>query len=190
MRINFVLPLVLAAGLVGHAAEPHPEPFIVRISEQWSTLQPTAGPNNVGNCLIVMPGGRLHLELRRQEFFDGRVVWTTYESALDGRELGILRSILNDAAVRTLRPFAQPVVPMNSDDSQTFTAEIVRGSQVQRVGYLSWHGIAPNNPEADKIAWKKAGDALQRLVEWSHEIKSSKALNWRRVSNPNTTCGQ
>jgi hypothetical protein len=190
MRITSFLPLVLSAGLIGHAAEPLPEPFIVRISEQWSTLQPTAGPNNVGNCLIVMPDGHLHLELRRQEFFDGTVVWTTYESVLDGSEIGILRSILNDAAVRKLRPFAQPVGSLNGNDSQTFTAEIVRGSQVQQVGYLTWHGIAPNNPEADKTAWKAASGALQHLVEWSHVIKSSKALNWRRVLNPKTTCVQ
>jgi hypothetical protein len=137
-----------------------------------------------------MPDGRLHLELRREEFFDGRVEWTTYESALDGSEIGTLRSILNDAAVRKLRPFAQPVVPMKSDDSETFTAEIVRGSQVQRVGYLTWHGITPNNPEADKTAWKAASGALQHLVEWSHVIKSSKASNWRRVLNSKTTCVQ
>ena len=41
-----------------------------------------------GNSLPVQPDGRLHLELRRQELFDGRAVLTTYESALDGTEIG------------------------------------------------------------------------------------------------------
>src|SRR5215468_5731887 len=117
MRINVFLALVLATGLVGHALEqPLPKPFIVRISEWQTTLHPTAGPNNLGNCLIVMPDGRLHLELRRQEFFDGRAVLTTYESALDAKEIGILRSILDDSAVSTLHSLAQPVVPMKVDD--------------------------------------------------------------------------
>ena len=106
MRLKVLLPLVLAAGLVGQAAEhPLPKPFIVRISEQWSTLNPTAGPNNLSNCLTVMPDGRLHLELRRQEFFDGTVTAVTaYESALDSEAIGILRGILDDARVSTLHP--------------------------------------------------------------------------------------
>jgi uncharacterized protein (TIGR02391 family) len=74
MQMKFLLPLLLAAGLAGNAEEHHClKPFIVRISENWSTLNRTAGPNNFSNCLIVMPDGRLHLELRRQEFFDGRI---------------------------------------------------------------------------------------------------------------------
>jgi hypothetical protein len=41
-------------------------------------LKPTAGPNNVGNCMIVYPDGRLHLELRRQEFFYGPASIVSY----------------------------------------------------------------------------------------------------------------
>ena len=190
MRINTLLPLVLAAGLVGHAAE-HllPKPFTVRISESWSTLRPTAGPNNLSNCLIVMPDGHLHLELRRQEFFDGRGLLTTYESELGGKEKGILQDILDDTGVSSLPPFAQPVAPMDVNDWQVFTAEIVRGIQVQKVGYVTWHGEGPNNPQGDKIAWKEASVILKVLVVWSHSVKSSKSLNWRRVRNPNSVCG-
>src|SRR5206468_11919793 len=44
MRTNVLLPLVLAAAVIGQAAEHRlPKPFIVRISESWSTLHPTAG---------------------------------------------------------------------------------------------------------------------------------------------------
>jgi hypothetical protein len=191
MRITILLPLMLTVGLVGQSSE-HPihKPFIVRMSESWSTLRPTSGPNNFSNCLIVMPDGRMHLELRRSEFFDGRAVLTTYESALHGKELEILRSILDDAGLSTVRPFVGPVVPMNVDDWHGFTAEIEHGAQVQRVGYVTWDGRGPNNPESDKIAWKDASVTLKPLVEWAHSVKSNKSSNWRQVRNPKTTCGQ
>jgi hypothetical protein len=40
------------------------ELFLLRISEAQVSTRPTAGPNNVSNCMIVYPDGRLHLELR------------------------------------------------------------------------------------------------------------------------------
>jgi hypothetical protein len=191
MRIGACLPLVLAAGLVGGpVGQPLTKPFIVRISESQMTLHPTAGPNNMSNCLLVMPDGHLHLELRRQEFFDGTAMLRTYESALDSKEIGILRSILDDSEVRALHPFADPVVPMDVDDWEGFKADIMRGAQVQQVGYLTWHGHGPNNSEADKAAWKRATVTLQRLVEWSHAVKSGKSLNWRKVGKTNHFCGQ
>ena len=156
--------------------------MLVRISESWATLHPTLGPNNFSNCLIVRPDGRIHLELRRQEFFDGRAVLTTYQSALDGKEMETLRGILDDADVKALPPFAVPVVPMNVDDWQGFRADITRDMQVQQVGYLTWRGHGPNNSEGDKAAWNQSATALQRLAEWSHAAKSSKALNWRRTN--------
>jgi len=192
MRTNILLPLVLAAAVIGQAAEHRlPKPFIVRVSESWSTLHPTAGPNNLSNCLIVLPDGRVHLELRRQEFFDGRATaLTTYEAALNNKALGILQGILDDAGVSRLHQFAQPVVPMDVDDWQGFTAEIVRGPKVQRVGYLTWHGAGPNNSEGDKTAWKEASVALKPLVEWSHAVKSYTPSTWKRVPNPQTICGE
>ena len=48
--------------------------FLVRIDETELTLHPTAGPNNVGDCLVVASDGRAHLELRRQEFLNGACV--------------------------------------------------------------------------------------------------------------------
>ena len=191
MRIAILLPLLLVTGLPGQSAEqPIHNPFMVRISEGWSTLRPTSGPNNFSNCLIVMPNGRIHLELRRQEFFDGRAMLTTYESALNRKQVELLRSILDDAGLSTLHPFIAPVVPMNVNDWQGFTAEIERGAQIQRVGYIAWDGQGPNNPEGDKIAWRDASIALKPLVEWAHAVKSNKSSNWRRVQNSKTTCGQ
>jgi hypothetical protein len=185
------LPLVLATGLVGDpTGQPLTKPFIVRISESQITFHPTAGPNNISNCLLVMPDGHVHLELRRQEFFDGKAILRTYESALDSKEIGVLRTILEDAEVRTLHEFVEPALPINADELQGFRADIMRGAQVQQVGYLTWHGHGPNNSDADKIAWKQATVVLQRLVEWSHAVKSGKSYNWRRVGNPKNFCGQ
>jgi hypothetical protein len=191
MRIIAFLPLVLAAGLVGQSTEQAiRKSFMVRISERWSTLRPTAGPNNYSNCLIVMPDGRLHLELSRQEFFDGTAVLTTYEAALHGKEIEVLRSILDEARLSTLHPFVAPGVRANADDLQGFSAEIRRGAKVQRVGYVTWNGQGPTNSEADKIAWKNASITLKPLVDWAHAVKSNKSSNWRQVRNPETACGQ
>jgi hypothetical protein len=66
----------------------------------------------------------------------------------------------------------------------------VRGAQVQKVGYLTWHGEGPRNPEADKTAWKEASAMLKPLVELSHEVKSYTLPKWRQVRNPKTICGQ
>jgi hypothetical protein len=190
MRFVF-LPLVLAACLVGQSTEQHlRKSFIVRISEGFSTLSPTPGPNNLSNCLVVMPDGRMHLELRRQEFLDGRAVLTTYESALHSNEMEILRGIVDDVGVKALPRFAAPVVPMDVDDWQVFQAEIARGTEAQQVGYVTWHGHGPNNSEADKAAWNQATKVLQNLVDWSHATKSSKSVNWRKGQNPNSFCGR
>lgn len=195
MRINAALLVVLAAGGVScwscrtSARAIATEAIHGANVGVQSTQQPTAGPMNWSNCLIVMPDGRIHLELHRQELF-GSVALTAYESALDSNEIGILRSILDDGGIVTLPSFPSPVTPMDVDDWQVFTAEIVREAQVQQVGYLAWHGKGPNNPEPDKEAWREAHEKLQRLVAWSHEVKSRKALKWRQVGKPKTWCGQ
>jgi hypothetical protein len=187
---NIVLTLLLATAFTARAEQPPANLLLVRISENWTTLHATLGPNNFSNCITVRPDGRIDLELLRQEFFDGRAVLTTYESALDSKEIENLKSILNDADVKALQPFTSPVLPMDVDDWQAFQADVTRGTQVQQVGYLTWHGHGPNNSEGDKTAWKQSEKALQRLAEWSHTAKSSKALNWRRIQNPHSFCGR
>ena len=64
-----LLLLVMRVQAEGQTPTTPSESFLLRTSEWHMTLKPTAGPNNVGNCMIVYPNGRLHLELRRQEFF-------------------------------------------------------------------------------------------------------------------------
>src|SRR6266436_978402 len=80
--------------------------FLVRMDETELTMHPTAGPNNVANCLVVSLDGRAHLELRRQEFFNGRASLASYEGTLNPKELDILRTILNGDAIRSLPQFA------------------------------------------------------------------------------------
>jgi hypothetical protein len=184
MKLNRLLLLAFAAIFAGHAsAQSISSRFVVRISETWLTTHATAGPNNVGNCLLVMPNGRMHLELRRQEFFDGKVSLKTYESTLDSEAMERLRSILDEATVRALPPPDEPEVRMNAQAIEGFTAEIARLGGVQKVGYSIWHGEGLNN---QTTVGKEANSALKPLVEWSHAAKSSK--DWRPVPNPKTLC--
>jgi hypothetical protein len=73
-------------------------------------LHPTAGPNNIGNCLVVARDGRAHLELRRQEFFNGRASAVSYEGILNPKELDILQRILDRDAIRSLPRFVIPAL--------------------------------------------------------------------------------
>lgn len=61
--------------------------LLVRMFEREMSLQPTAGPHNVGNCLTVALDGRAHLELRRQEFGTGGATLSTYERTLSQEEV-------------------------------------------------------------------------------------------------------
>jgi hypothetical protein len=120
------MSLLLGVMTVQAAARQTPttrsESFLLRISEWHTTLRPTAGPNNLGNCMIVYPDSRLHLELRRQEFFDGRASFVSYEGTLSTQELIDLRSILDSDAVRSRQMVTLPRALPHADDWQWFTA--------------------------------------------------------------------
>lgn len=45
----------------GQTSTARSESLLLRISESQTTFRPTAGPNNVGNCMIVYPDGRRFL---------------------------------------------------------------------------------------------------------------------------------
>ena len=156
--------------------------FLVRMFERELTLQPTAGPNNVGNCMIVFRNGKFHLELRRQEFFDGHATLAVYESSLSEQELQSLRKILENQEVKQLPPFVQPKPPVDSHGYQIFRADILRGSNNQSAGYFNWNAQPPANAESEKEHWKQSELALKPLVEWFHGIKSFKTSDWRRIS--------
>jgi hypothetical protein len=181
-----VLPLVLAACLVGQSTERSTrESFIVRVSEGRSTLHSVLGTSNYNNCLIIMPDGRMKLQLRSKEFFDGTDALTTYQSALPNKDLEVLRGVTDDEAVKALPPFGGPlVVPKDVDEWQVLNAEIARSERVQHVGYVTWQ------PEPDNAAWNRAKLTLRRLVEWSHAVQDGRSMDWKRVVNSSSFCGQ
>jgi len=166
------------------------ELFLLRISEAQVSMRPTAGPNNVSNCMIVYPDGRLHLELRRQEFFDGKASVASYEGRLSNQELASLQSVLDSDSVRNLHMFPPPKVPFVVDGWGAFVAEIQRQTDVKKVGAFTWQGEGPKNSEEDKSVWKDAELALQPLIEWSHSVKGGRTQKWRNTHNSNSVCGQ
>ena len=187
--LSLLFGVITAQAAAGQSPTTPSESFLLRTSEWHTTLKPTAGPNNVGNCMIVYLDGRLHLELRRQEFFYGRASLVSYERNLSIEELASLRSILDADAVRSLQAVHQPRAPINGDDWQSFTVEIRRATEMQTAGTFTWHGAGPKNSEDDVRAWREAGVALQPLIDWSHFIKSDRP-ELRRVPNSNSgVCG-
>lgn len=187
-----LLPGVMTVqAAAGQTSTARSESFLLRISEWHTTLMPTAGPINVGNCMIVYPDGRLHLELRRQEFFHEHATFVSYEGKLSTQEFTSLRSILDSDAVRSLQTVPSPRAPMVADDWESFKAEIRRATEMQNVGTFAWHGAAgPKNSEDDERTWQEAGLALQPLIDWSHRVKSFNAPELRRIRNWNSVCGQ
>jgi hypothetical protein len=115
----------------GQASTPRPEPFLVQISDDQISLIPTPGPNNVTNCMVVYPDGRLYLELHRQEFGYGPASVAFYQGKLSAQELISLRAVLDSAAVRSLQAFPMPTLPMPTEGFDTFMAEIQRGRNAE-----------------------------------------------------------
>ncbi len=74
---------------------------ITSVFDQDTYLKSTVGPSNVGNCLIVYGDGRLHLELRRQEFLGEKASFGTYLAVLS-KDLASLHSILDIFGIRPL----------------------------------------------------------------------------------------
>jgi hypothetical protein len=161
--------------------------FLVRIDETELTLQPTAGPNNVGNCLVVALNGRAHLELRRQEFLNGRASLASYEGMLNQKELDILQTILDGDPIRSLTQFVVPTPPLAS--FHVLTSKISRPSGIQEIGYFEWQGEAPANAASAKENWSRSALAMKPLAEWFHSLKST--YPWKRVPNPKSgVCGE
>jgi len=167
------------------SAKPESRPFIVRMGEWQSTFLPSAGPNSLTNCVIVLPDGCFELVLRRQESLGGKSTVDIFESSLNQKAIEILRDRLDSDAVRKLPPYAPPNTPFIADEWQLVTAEISRASDVQRVGYFSWKGVGPTNTESIKREWQESAVVLQPLVEWVRALKSLGSsippAKWRRV---------
>jgi hypothetical protein len=160
------------------------------MEETELTMNPSAGPNNVGNCLVIEPDGRARLELRRQEFFNGLASLASYEGKLNPQELEILRTILDGDAIRSLPQFVLPETPMAVDSFHAATAKILRPSGIQEVGYFEWKGKAPANAATAGENWSRSALAMKPLVEWFHSVKSARD-RWKRVPNPSSGfCGE
>jgi len=153
--------------------------FVVRMDETELTMHPTAGPNNVGNCLVVAPDGRAHLELRRQEFLHGRASLVSYEGTLNPKELDILRTILDGEMIRSVPQFVMPATSMGVDSYHVITAKIPRPSAIQDIGYFEWQGKAPENAASAGESWSRSAAAMKPLVEWFHSLKSM--YSWKCV---------
>jgi hypothetical protein len=183
--------LLIAIGVVqAKESKPDSHKFIVRMSEGWTTLHPTAGPINLSNCLVVLPDGHMHLELRRQEFLDGHAILSTYEGVLTGDQMQALQRLLEASSVEKLNHFVLPTTPFAAEEWEEFTAEIPRDSDLQKVGSFAWKGKGPENPEVDKTAWREASIALQPLRDWFRAAKTYKSSSWRLVKNADDVCGE
>jgi hypothetical protein len=193
MRHKLIAVLLLSglgvAGARNISTRQHDGAFLVRMNEAELSMNPTAGPNNVSNCILVASDGHAHLELRRQEFFNGRATLATYEGALKPREVDILRSILEGDAIGSLPQFVTPTTPMGVDLYHVVTAKIPRPTGIAEVGYIEWQGKAPENAATAGENWSRSAVAMKPLVEWFRSIKST--YQWKRVSNPQSgVCGE
>lgn len=161
---------------------------VLLLVNDWDTyLKPTVGPSNVGNCLIVYGDGRLHLELRRQEFLGEKASFSTYLAVLSKKDLASLHSILDSADVRELPELRLPKLSLESAHFGWFTAEIYREGAMHKVGYPFWEG-EPTPSEDENAAWEAQRAALQPLIQWSRDLKSLNNVEWRKARNPKSVC--
>jgi hypothetical protein len=190
---RLLLPCVLLMQVTATGAPRDDSKLVLlRVSDTDISLKPTAGPNNIGNCLVVYADGRLRLELWRQEFLTGNLrngSYRSYEGMLLKRDLAYLDSILDSDDIRKLPEFHAPKLPLRSSHFGAFTAEIDRQGVVQRVGFPNWEG-EPKPSEAERADWDRQQTALQPLVDWSREIKTSGPVGWRIVRNRQGECGR
>lgn len=160
---------------------------LLRVFDQDTYLKSTVGPSNVGNCLIVYGDGRLHLELRRQEFLGEKASFGTYLAVLSKRDLASLHSILDSADVAQLPELRLPKLSLESAHFGWFTAEIYHEGAMHKVGYPFWEG-EPTPSEDEDAAWGAQRAALQPLIQWSRGVKSLNKVGWRKARNANSAC--
>jgi hypothetical protein len=179
-----LLPLTLALCLVlgsSTASEKLPH-FLLRSVDTSTSMQPTAGPNNFSNCVLVLPDGRFYLSLQRQEIMDGTATAKGLEGSLDPKALQILRDLLNQPTIENAPQFELPNTPFGADEFQVFEAQIDRGSTMQRAGYFKWKGLTPTHMDATKQGWRESEVTLQPLVEWFRTLKTYKYPLKRPIS--------
>ena len=136
------LPLFTLVAL--SLASDRPTRFVLRATDTWITESATAGPNNIDNCVLVLPDGHFYLSLRRQEIMDGAASLKTLEGSIEGKSFQILIDLLDGGTIRNAPAFERPHTPFGADEFQSFEARIQRGAKVQQVGYFKWFEIFPS----------------------------------------------
>jgi hypothetical protein len=163
---------------------------LVRMWDSWTTLRPTAGPNNIENCVVVHPDGQFHLELRRQEFLDGRAALRIYEGTLDAESVQTLKNLLDADAIKKLATPKSPRLPLSDASLEGFSAAISRTDRTQDVGYFVVKARGPDNSDTVVQEWQESQMALQPLVEWFRALKTFTTPAKHLVSNSRSTvCG-
>jgi hypothetical protein len=190
--VRYIIELLLACATItqtasGMASHDDSSSVLLLVNDWETYLHPIAGPNNVGNCLIVYSDGRVHLELRRQEFLGKRASFGTYIAVLSKRDLASLHSILDSAEVRKLPELRLPKLPLESAHFGWFTAEIYSEGATHKVGYPFWEG-EPKPTADERSVWEEQRVALQPLIQWSRAVKSFPNVGWRRARNANSEC--
>ena len=166
-----VLLMVVSVNAIGQGGKASSQTFLVRVVDAQLLTRAAAGPINMRNCLVVLPDGRMELELFRQEFFGSADV-KSYTGRLNERELQILLSKLNDPSIQNLSEFVAPKPALRGDEFHTFIVDMSGTGSLRSVGFFEWKGDGPTNADEQKRNWESAKVALQPLLEWSQWAKS------------------
>jgi len=169
--LTLVAFLALGSSSTAFGKRPH---FLLRAVDAVTSSLPTAGPNNLSNCVLVLPDGRFYLSLRRQEIMDGTGTVKSLEGSLDAKALQILHALLNQQTIRNAPKLNLPNTPFVADEFQFFEVQIERESTMQRAGYFKWQGKGPDNPDSTKKQWQEGEVALQPVAEWFRALKTNK----------------
>jgi len=132
--------LIIASTLLLSAQESPPTAAFDHLATIGETTVDWAKGTNVSSCMVVLPGGRLHLERRTQRLPNPTATLQIFESTLDTAQLRQLVEILGQADPRTVPPYVLPPLPMDVPWFYTFSAEITREHAIQRGGYWDWRG--------------------------------------------------
>jgi hypothetical protein len=183
-----VLLLMASASAAGQPGKVTSQKFLVRVVDAKLLTRAAAGPINMRNCLVVLPDGRMELELFRQEFFGSADV-KSYNGRLNDRELQILLSKLNDTSIQNLSQFVPPKPALRGDEFHTFIVDISSAGSLRSVGFFEWRGQGPTNGDEQKRIWARDKVVLQPLLEWSQWAKSDRhTSHWVRVHDIPASC--
>ena len=177
-----ILGVLLQSTLLTSSGASAPPKLLLHVGEMIVSMNPTPGPNNLSNCVLVLPDGKFYLSLRREEIMDGTSTVSNFEGTLSDRSLGILRNIINEDGVKKAPPYQSPEIPFDADGFESFEVEIQRDNSIQTIGYFRWSGKGPANSSLIKKQWHESEVALQPLVEWFWSLKSDKEPRKKPVS--------